>query len=350
MLNDNQIREAINNNQIEIYYFFYKDKNGKIVEYKKETSYIEAKEFEKYLYSDRLKVTLGPLVKTLNHKKVHNKYRFKDYSDCFDLRKSGNKYILKPGESIIILTNERIVLDGKHSVLIIPRVSLSEVGIIITSAYIDPYYNGLLRLNVTNNSQSSYELKILETIAQCFFFQLPNAVDSSYEKQFSQKSVFLGQNWESIFSEDRPPFPVKKSKKRTNPVIDKIKDNFQIAFNFINKNALLTAIVSAFIIGYAGYTSFNNYKVNTEKILSNYENISTEIVVNSGDTYGERRITVECEKDEIITILCNHDNIGFEIFSGKKEGTSDIVFSYKIEEVQQNDFEIDFSYVVVKRV
>lgn len=349
MLNDNQIKEAIANGNIKVYYYFYKDDNN-ITKYKEEKSFTEATEFSSYLYSDRLKITLGPIIKPLKRKKVSSKYRFKDQVDCFDMLKSDNTYILKPSESIVILTNERIVLDGYHSVLIIPRVSLSEVGIIVTSAYIDPYYNGLLRLNVTNNSQSPYELKTLETIAQCFFFELPNEANKDYEKQFSQKSVFLGQNWPAIFNEDRSPFPVKKNKKQTNPVLDVLKYNFHNIFNFINKNALITALISTLVLGWTGYTTFNSYKNNTEKIVSNFKSDSTEIIINSGEVYGEREVTVECEKNEILAVLCNHDGINFEIYSGNNNGTTNIVFSYRLEKPQSNKYEVDFTYVVLRKV
>lgn len=350
MLNDNQIKKAIEDGKIKGYYFFHKDDNGKIIKYNNEKSFAEASEFSTYLYSDRLKVTLGPIIKPLKRKRVSSKYRFKDQPEYFDMSKSDDTYILNPGESIIVLTNERIVLDGYHSVLIIPRVSLSEVGIIVTSAYIDPYYNGLLRLNVTNNSQSSHELKTLETIAQCFFFELPDEANKDYESQFSQKSVFLGQNWKAIFEDDRPPFPVKKNKVQTNPVLDVVKYSFHAVFNFVNKNALITALISALVMGWTGYNAFNSYKNNTEKLISNFDSSSTEIIINSGELYGEREVTVRCEKDEILAVLCNNDGVSFEIFSGNDNGTTSIVFSYKLETPQSNKYEVDFTYVVLRKV
>lgn len=350
MLNDNQIKKALYDEKIKVFYYFYKDTNGNIVKFNEEKSFIESSEFSTYLYSDRLKITLGPVIKPLKRKRISSKYRFKNQSEYFDMSKSGNTYVINPGESIIILTNERIVLDGCHSVLIIPRVSLSEVGIIVTAAYIDPYYNGLLRLNVSNNSQSPYELKTLETIAQCFFFELPDEASKDYASQFSQKSVFLGQNWKAIFNEDRPPFPVKKNKVQTNPFFDAVKYSFHAVFNFINKNALITAVISALVFGWAGYTSFNSYKDNTERIISNFEAKPTEIIINSGDIYGEREVTVACEKDEILSVLCNNDNIRFEIFSGDDSGTTKIVFSYKLDTPQINKYEIDFKYVILRKV
>lgn len=258
MLNDKQIQEALIAKEIQIFYYFHKDNNGEVSKLGKEKSFLDDDEFLDYLYSDRLKVALGSVIRPLTTKRINKKHRFKSYSDCYDLTKSNNTYVIHPAQTIIILTNERITLDGKHSVLVIPRVSLSEVGIIVTPAYIDPFYNGLLRLNVTNNSKVPYELKVLETIAECFFFELPDSVDEKYEKEFAQKSVFFGQNWKAIFDEDRPPFPTKKNKKDTNVLLDALKYSIHTLFKFINKNSLIATVISTLLLGYVGYKTFNN--------------------------------------------------------------------------------------------
>lgn len=350
MLNDNQIMKALNNGDIHILYYFYRGEHGELLNYGEEKNFNDINEFKDYLYSDRLKVTLGPVVKKLSNKKVSRKYRFNAFYDCYDMRKSSNKYTIKPGESIVILTNERIELDGKHSVLILPRVSLSEVGIIVTSAYIDPYYSGLLRLNVENNSQSPYELKALETIAQCFFFELPDQVNLEYEKNFSNKSVFIGQNWKALLTEDRLPFPVKKNKKYVNPFFYNVKNVFSIIYNFLNKNAMFAALISALLLGMAGYVSFNNYKENTEKIIENYQSKSAEIIIPPGDKIGEKEVNIDINKDDIITILCNRNDIKYEIFSGNQPNKCNIVFTYELKSTQTNKTEIDFTYTIVKKV
>lgn len=125
---------------------------------------------------------------------------------------------MNPDESIVILTNENISLDGKHAVLIVPRVSMSEVGIILTPAYIDSYYQGILRLNIHNNSTVPFKLKSLEVVAQCFFFDFSGSVVPTSRRQaFAQKSVFFSQNWKSILESDVDPFPTKKKKANGNP-------------------------------------------------------------------------------------------------------------------------------------
>ncbi|MBQ8010526.1 MAG: hypothetical protein IJ265_03130 [Oscillospiraceae bacterium] len=349
MLNDNQIKKAIDEGRIKIYYSFYKDSLGKI-KYINEASFNDDPQYWSNLYSDRLKVTLGPIVKPLNRKRISKKNRFKDQTEFFDLRTASDKYLIEPGETIVILTNERIVLDGQHSVLIIPRVSLSEVGIVVTAAYIDPFYNGLLRLNVTNNSQSTHELKFLETIAQCFFFELPDKVNSTYKSEFSQKSVFVGQNWKSILEEDRTPFPVKKVEKQTNYIFDTLRYTSKVALEFINKNALLTTIIAALLLGWTGYMTFNDYKTNTEKIVSNFDPKTAEIIIDAGKLHGEREVTIECDKTEIVAVLCNYDGVTYKIFSGNKDGMANIVFSYELESANSSKCEIEFTYIVIRKV
>lgn len=350
MLNINQIKKAIEDNEIRIYYSFIKNEKGKIERLQNEKTFSELPEFSDYLYSDRLKVTLGPVLKILSNKKVDSKYRFKNIDFCYDMSKSSDTFVLNPHQSIIILTNERIELDGKHSVLIIPRVSLSEVGIIVAPAYIDPYYNGLLRLNVSNNSDTPYELKTLEVIAQCFFFDSVDEVDMSYKNEFSQKSAFVGQNWKSIFNEDRAPFPVKKSKKYTIPILYTIKKMIVSIFNFLNKYALLTTMFTVISVLVINYLNFNTYKENTDKIMSNFASDSTEIRIEAGETYGKQEITVKCKKDEILSVICNNDDIKYEIKSTNDDQKVEIIFKYFLESPSSSEYKVDFSYTVVKRI
>ena len=109
VLNDNQIIESLENGSVKIFYYFYRE-NNTIKHYDKEVSFMDTDKFRDYLYSDRLKVTLGRIVKTLGKQKIKKKNRFKDYPDCYDLSTSSDRYLLRPGESIVILTNEPSIL------------------------------------------------------------------------------------------------------------------------------------------------------------------------------------------------------------------------------------------------
>ena len=143
---------------------------------------------------------------------------------------------------------------------------------------------------------------------------------------------------------------ILSSRFRESRVYESLRNTCRYIFEFINNNALVTAVISIIIIGITGYLSFNDYKVNTERILSNYETSSTEIIIDAGEKSGKREVEIPYEKDKIITIMFNHDNISYEIFSGPKQGTSMVIFYYELEKPQSNKFELDFTYTVVKKV
>ncbi|MEY8391903.1 hypothetical protein AALA98_11110 [Lachnospiraceae bacterium 45-W7] len=232
MLGNEEIKKVITDKEIELTVSFgFKD--GMPTQYETEQDLLST-QLKDNLYSDRLKLTMGPIVKVLNQKLVKSKFRFKATRDCCDLRKSNNKYTINPGESIVILTNERIKLNGKYACLIVPRISMSDVGIVVTTAYVDPYYNGVMRLHLSNLSDKSYELTFLETIAQCFFFELPDYVPEKFEEEFSMKSVFFGQTWNGILNSDRNPFPTKKESANVDR-LSNIKYQINILIRFYCK-------------------------------------------------------------------------------------------------------------------
>ena len=156
MLSNKTITNALNNKEINITISFSLQ-NGVPTLYESEQDILSSP-LKNNLYSDRLKLTMGPIIKILNKKAINPKYRFKGMIDCYDLSKSDDKYIINPGESIIVLTNEKVELNGKYACLIVPRISLSDVGIVVTTAYVDPFYYGLMRLHLSNLSDKAYEL------------------------------------------------------------------------------------------------------------------------------------------------------------------------------------------------
>lgn len=353
MLNSEQIKTAIVDNEIDIFYSFYQKENGELALFEAEKSFLDSP-YISNLYSDRLKLTMGPVVKVIDKQYFNPKRRFKNTDDCIDLRKTNNAYKIRPKESIVILTNERVRLSAQYSAIILPRISLSDVGIVVTAAYIDPFYNGLLRLHVTNHSDSPYELKALESIAQCFFFKFSAPVDENFKHSFAQKSVFYGQNWNSIIKDDRAPFPVKKSAILSSKTLDNLKYQWGIITSFIKKHSIIFMIIMNLSVLYTGYLAFSesvtNYTSLTDQLVENFQPASTEIVINSGDTYGEKMITVPYGKADILAVLCNNDSVEYRIESGNISQESTIVFSYTQNVEQAGPQEINFSYLVLRRI
>lgn len=349
MLSTSQIEAAILEKKIKILGSFYYE--GNTLTFCNEGKDILSEFLKGNLYSDRLKLTIGPVIKVLRKRSFNPKYRFKNLGECIDLRKTPNtSYVIKPRESIIVLTNEYIELNGDYAALIFPRVSLSDVGIVVTPAYIDPYYNGILRLHVANNSEYPFSLKILEPIAQCFFFKLSESISDTFKDNFSQKSVFVGQNWSSIINEERLPFPTKKRPKTSNQIIDTFKYQVANIGAFIRKHSLLAILIPNVIVLMTGYNSFLEYKSLTEQLIKNFEPASAEIIVAPGEIYGKKEIVMKTGKNEILTVLCNNNSVTSRIFSSDKENESRIVFSYKREKSTDEQYEVDFNYMVLRRI
>ena len=350
MLSNQSIRNILINKEIEITVSFYQ-KESKCILYDMERPLLESDSADN-LYSDRLKLTMGPIIKPINKNNIIRKHTFKKTKDCVDLRKNDNKYIINPGESIIILTNERIKLNGKYACIIIPRISLSDVGVVVTTAYVDPYYQGIMRLQLSNLSNKSLELHSLEVIAQCFFFELTDEVSSEYKEAFSAKSVFYGQTWKQILESDRPPFPTKKGYAENNR-FSAIKHQISIVIQFFKNHSIIFLLLTNIIAIVSGYTllkqDYIHYKDTVSQIESWLDPVASEIVIDSGLQYGEKEITVDIPKAEIITVLFNNDNIQFELFSGNVSSETRIVFSYTDFSPTNNRREIEFTYVVVRR-
>ena len=351
MLSDKTIKKELENGNIELSVKFYMNEKGEITEYNKEENIINTS-LSRNVYSDRVKLTLGPLVKILDNTPVPKKNRFKNIKDCFDLRTNGNKYVLKPGESIILITNERIKLNGKYGCLVIPRISLSDVGILVSTAYVDPYYQGVMRLHMVNLSRNPYELKTVEAIAQCFFFFFTTDVSAQYQEEFSAKSVFYGQTWDGILQTDRLPFPTKKNSVESNAIgdfIDRLKWFIRLVQKYYSIPALIINVIA--ICG-----MFNYLKGRVEETANKVDYITewlnptaSEILIKSGEMSGEKQTIISCPKADIISVLCNNDDIGYRISSGSSDEESIITFTYELTSAVNEDYEISFTYVIVKR-
>lgn len=351
MLSQEEIVKAMNRGEIEISISFWYDCE-KLNFCESEKKLLESP-LKDNLYSDRLKLTIGPIVKVLNRKKINFKYRFKSLPDCFDLRKSHNKYIINPGESITVLTNEKIKLSGKYACIVVPRISLSDVGIVVTTAYVDPFYQGVMRLHLSNLSDQTYELSSLEAIAQCFFFELSNCVSDDYKEGFPTKSVFFGQTWKEILSSDRNPFPTKKQSITVDRFMY-LKNQVSLIGSFVKKHSLFFVFITNFVAIVGGYVAFKQefmqYTTTTQQIQEFLEPSASEIVIEAGELYGEKEIIVPYKKSDIVSVLPNNDEIHYKILSSDFSNETRIIFSYSLSAVSSEINCLNFTYVIIRRV
>lgn len=350
MLDNNSIEKAMLNGEIGISISFtFEDNQVKLLS---SESDILSSEFKNNLYSDRLKLTMGPIVRVLN-KRVKSKCRFKSSKEHYDLRSTNNIYTINPGESIIILTNERIKLDGRHACIIVPRISLSDVGLVVTTAYIDPYYDGILRLHLTNFSKEVHQLKALESIAQCFFFELSNEASKNFKENFASKSVFFGQTWSEIINSDRTPFPTKKNSISEDKFAN-IKYQLSLIWSFVKKYSILGGLLLNIVALVCGYVvikeNYTKYTMSVNQIEAMLSPSNSEIVISEGEMFGEKEILVEYEKSEIISVLCNNDELNYKILSGDTKEHTRIVFYTDLNSPAAEEYTINFTYSIIRRI
>lgn len=351
MLSDVRLNKALNDNEIQITVSFKKE-DGKLIFLQQEQP-ILLSSLKSNLYSDRLKLTMGPIVKTLRNKPISAKTRFKNKQNCYDLRKSNDRFTIFPGESIIILTNERIRLNEKYACLVVPRISLSDVGIVVSTAYVDPFYDGILRLHLTNLSSNAYELCALETIAQCFFFELSDPASSCFHEHFKEKSVFFGQTWNQILESDRDPFPTKKDPQGIDRH-ENLKYQIRLITDFLKKHSIIFVILTNLVIMIGGYTvakqRIEYLSKTVEQVETGLSPSTSEIIIEEGESYGEKEIVIGSPKSDIISILCNNDEIHYKILSGDVENQCRIIFYTSTTIAASEKYEIGFTYAIVRRL
>lgn len=179
--------------------------------------------FRKNYFGDRLSLCLGPLVYSHTYSRKLGRKLFRSTPHCFDLRKTNGTIVLEPKETIIVETIENIHVDHTIAAFILPRLSLANSGIMVSPAYIDPNWSGILQLHIENQSNRKYELKIGEKIAICRFYQIENDKNRDDVTKFAAKSFHYGLSWEAIFSGEKSPFPLRKMEVKSSPVQATIK-------------------------------------------------------------------------------------------------------------------------------
>jgi deoxycytidine triphosphate deaminase len=166
--------------------------------------------FIRQYFGDRLRITLGPIVRTYTERYVNRRKTYKSYKGCFDIRESGNRLTVFPGETLHVASNERITLNEKCGAILLPRLSLVDAGIVYIPSYIDPGWDGLLQAVITNVSQDEISIRAIESIAICKFHPLFGELMESNRIEFARKSHHYGHCWSKMLEDDGNPFPLKK--------------------------------------------------------------------------------------------------------------------------------------------
>lgn len=222
MLSKRQVQERLEAGEIRIGYSFdvrdgtlTRSEPAQLVQPRNQDLF-STRLFDRSFFGDRFAIRLGPIVLSHVYKKVGGRKRFKNRPGVFDLRETGGSIWIMPGEGLTVSSIENIALGANTGAIILPRLSLATAGVMATTTYIDPCWDGILQLYIQNSTPHVYELKAGESVAVCRFYQA-NVSEPAEElrRLFASKSHHYGLNWENILDSDRDPQPLRK-----NPVRD----------------------------------------------------------------------------------------------------------------------------------
>lgn len=159
----------------------------------------------------KIRLHVGFLVRTLSDKRwLHPKILFNKRDGIIDLRKlRSRQYELQPKESVILFTNEVIKMGSEYFGVILSRVSLEETGLVVSQSYIDPNWDGVLQLIVTNNSETPKLLQEHCEIANLFVFKMDQPARTTRQNKNDHYAV----TWETIC--DNPMYPKWQDRKRS---------------------------------------------------------------------------------------------------------------------------------------
>lgn len=148
---------------------------------------------------------------------------------------------------------------------------------------------------------------------------------------------------------DADPFPTKKKKANIHPFKEFFISFIKKLYKFFNDNAVVASASSIIIATVLLYNQASDYMEKVDNINENFTSNSAEIVIGVDKTDGKTTIPIDCRKDEVVGILCNKDNITYDINSFGIDKV-EITFSYKLDSPAPQEHKIDFTYTVVKKI
>jgi len=238
--------------------------------------------FQRHFFGDRLGLTLGPIVVSESIREFPGRVLFKGRAGHFDLRQSNGEIEIMPGEGLAAHSVEYVRLGARTAAYILPRLTLATAGLAVIPTYIDPYWEGILQLYITNLSPHPYRLKFGERIAICRFYGVEGAEESAEIKsQFAKKSHHYGLNWPRILDSD---FEVQPRRKHHVPAA-LYRERLRIkAGQFITKwhNVSGLAAGAALIAAIFAYAKFESKASQIDSLATQVKALKSDIEGNAG--------------------------------------------------------------------
>lgn len=232
-----EILEAIRKKEIRIAYFALPDEQGKgrkiprkePFEHNKDDYFVNldppsndeyaiacGEYLKRSLKADSLYLHIGPYARVefnsrgseqreyLIKQEINNNYTFN-----FNIQKS-SRFIVFPKESILVGTNEYIKLEGNIGASIYATVSKTDIGFSHISTIIDPWWEGVLQIGISNLSKSPQCLNYLERFCTVRFHRLATQPDEGLKHR--ENWPHLKNNYWFIEEDERRDlFPVRNS-------------------------------------------------------------------------------------------------------------------------------------------
>ncbi len=168
--------------------------------------------FRTRVFADRLGLSVGPLLMSHSYGWRRDRKRHKSEWGIFDLRKTAGVVLVRPGESVTVNTVESLRLGPDICAFILPRLSLATAGLVVSTTYVDAYWDGILVVNVVNTGKRPIQLRVGEAFAQAFFLNVAGTeLPPTVQTRFSQKSHHYSLGWKSVLNSDRSAIPLRKS-------------------------------------------------------------------------------------------------------------------------------------------
>ena len=201
VLNNESIIEALDCGNIEITDYIWN--NTTVVSQKFDPASLNG--------GHKIRLHVGFLVRTLSDTRwISPKVLYNKRDGIVDLRKlEEHKYVLQPKESVIIFTSEYVKTGSDYFGLILSRVSLEETGLLISYSYIDPNWDGILQLVVTNTSETPKLMQEHCEIANLILFRM----DRPAERVVQKHNGHYGVSWDLIYN--NAIYPKWQDRKRT---------------------------------------------------------------------------------------------------------------------------------------
>lgn len=86
-------------------------------------------------------------------------------------------YLLKPGETVVVITAEKIAIPHAYSATVWPRFNMVKRGVFQSMVKIDPTWYGKLAISMSNLSPAEVELNHGEAFATLLFYELSKDSD-----------------------------------------------------------------------------------------------------------------------------------------------------------------------------